>query len=71
MEHTLESLCLLALPVEVYTDSHILDGERGIMMVGYEAQFLITVAIPQDTTLREGHLLDSLDRGTLGCIRLI
>ena len=48
---SLEHLSLLALPMEVDTNGHIIQRERSLWRLGRKCEFTILVAIPQDTTL--------------------
>ena len=66
-----ERLRLLAFPVEVDTDSHVVQREGGICRLRMEGQFAVLVAVPEHTAFTELHHLFACHRLALGLIGLV
>ena len=66
LQLSVEHLRLLAFPVEVNADGHVVERERGILGVETEGEFAILIATPKNTSLGELHRLFALKGLALG-----
>ena len=57
--------------MEVDTNGHIVQGERGISVLRREGQFAILIATPEDTSLEELHVLKARQHLAFGGIGII
>ena len=68
---SLKGLCLLALPMEVNADGHIVERERGIVGLWGKCQVTILGAAPQDATIAELYHLIACNHLALSHVRLV